>query len=84
MSGTRTVAKAAGLLMLAQLASRILGFFRESLMAGFFGKTGVTDAYQTAFILPDLIYWLLVGGVLSSAFIPVFSEYINRGDEEEG
>ena len=84
MSGTRTVAKAAGLLMLTQLASRILGFFRESLMAGFYGKTGVTDAYQTAFILPDLIYWLLVGGVLSSAFIPVFSEYINKGNEEEG
>lgn len=83
MSG-RTVAKAAGLLMLAQLASRILGFFRESIMAGFFGKTGVTDAYQTAFILPDLLYWLLVGGVLSSAFIPVFSEYINKGNEEEG
>ena len=84
MSGARTVAKAAGLLMLAQLASRILGFFRESLMAGFYGKTGVTDAYQTAFILPDLLYWLLVGGVLSSAFIPVFSEYINKGNEEEG
>lgn len=84
MSGTRTVAKAAGLLMLAQLASRILGFFRESIMAGFFGKTSATDAYQTAFILPDLLYWLLVGGVLSSAFIPVFSEYIHKGNEEEG
>lgn len=83
MSG-RTVAKAAGLLMLAQLASRILGFFRESLIAGFFGKNEFTDAYNTAFILPDLLYWLLVGGVLSSAFIPVFSEYINKGNEEEG
>lgn len=84
MSSTRTLAKAAGLLMLTQLASRILGFFRESIMAGFFGKTSATDAYQTAFILPDLLYWLLVGGVLSSAFIPVFSEYINKGKEEEG
>ncbi|AHF07878.1 murein biosynthesis integral membrane protein MurJ [Desulfitobacterium metallireducens] len=84
MSGTKTVAKAAGLLMLAQLASRILGFFRESIMAGYFGKTSATDAYNTAFILPDLIYWLLVGGVLSSAFIPVFSEYIHKGNEEEG
>lgn len=84
MSGTKTVAKAAGLLILAQLASRILGFFRESIMAGYFGKTSATDAYQTAFILPDLIYWLLVGGVLSSAFIPVFSEYIHKDNEEEG
>lgn len=84
MSGTQTVAKAAGLLMMTQLASRILGFFRESIMAGYFGKTSATDAYQTAFILPDLLYWLLVGGVLSSAFIPVFSEFIHKGNEEEG
>lgn len=84
MSSTRAVAKAAGLLMVAQLASRILGFFRESIMAGFFGKTSATDAYNTAFILPDLLYWLLVGGVLSSAFIPVFSEYINKENEDEG
>lgn len=84
MTGTRAVAKAAGFLMAANLISRILGFLRESLIAGFFGKTGATDAYNAAFILPDLIYWLLVGGVLSSAFIPVFSEYIAKGKEEEG
>lgn len=84
MSTTRTVAKAAGLLMAAQLASRILGFFRESLIAGFFGQSRTTDAYNTAFILPDLLYWLLVGGVLSAAFIPVLSEFIAKGEEEEG
>ncbi|MFA6809214.1 MAG: murein biosynthesis integral membrane protein MurJ, partial [Eubacteriales bacterium] len=38
----------------------------------------------TAFILPDLLYWLLVGGVLSAAFIPVLSEYIATKREEEG
>jgi putative peptidoglycan lipid II flippase len=53
-------------------------------MAGLFGKTGATDAYNTAFILPDLLYWLLVGGVLSAAFIPVLSDYIAKGKEEEG
>ncbi|MDA8227369.1 MAG: murein biosynthesis integral membrane protein MurJ [Desulfitobacterium hafniense] len=84
MSGGRTLAKAAGFLMAANLASRVLGFLRESLMAGFFGKTNATDAYNTAFILPDLLYWLLVGGVISSAFIPVLSEYIAKGNEEEG
>lgn len=70
--------------MAAQMISRILGFLRETLMAGFYGQRGVTDAYNTAFILPDLLYWLLVGGVLSAAFIPVFSEYIAKGDEDEG
>ena len=85
MSSTnRTLLKAAGFLMAAQLVSRILGFLRETLIAGFYGQSGVTDAYTTAFILPDLLYWLLVGGVLSAAFIPVFSEYIAKGNEDEG
>lgn len=85
MSSTnRTLVKAAGFLMAAQLASRILGFFRETLIAGFFGQSGTTDAYNTAFILPDLLYWLLVGGVLSAAFIPVLSEFIAKEKEEEG
>lgn len=85
MSSTnRTLVKAAGFLMAAQLISRILGFLRETLMAGFYGQSGVTDAYNTAFVLPDLLYWLLVGGVLSAAFIPVFSEYIAKDNEDEG
>ncbi len=84
MSNTQKMIKAAGFLMAANLVSRFLGFIRESLMAGLFGKTGATDAYNTAFILPDLLYWLLVGGVLSAAFIPVLSEYIAKGKEEEG
>ncbi|HWQ43166.1 MAG TPA: murein biosynthesis integral membrane protein MurJ [Desulfosporosinus sp.] len=85
MSSTnRTLMKAAGFLMVAQLASRVLGFLRESLMAGFFGQGATTDAYNTAFVLPDLLYWLLVGGVLSAAFIPVLSSYIAKGNEEEG
>ena len=84
MSTSQTMMRAAGFLMAANLVSRFLGFVRESLMAGLFGKTGATDAYNTAFILPDLLYWLLVGGVLSAAFIPVLSEYIAKQREEEG
>jgi putative peptidoglycan lipid II flippase len=85
MSSTNhTIVKAAGFLMAAQLVSRLLGFLRESLMAGFYGQGYATDAYNAAFILPDLLYWLLVGGVLSAAFIPVFSEYIAKGKEDEG
>ncbi len=70
--------------MATSLVSRVLGFFRETIIAGLFGQTGVTDAYNAAFVLPDLLYWLLVGGVLSSAFIPVLSDYIAKDNEEEG
>jgi putative peptidoglycan lipid II flippase len=84
MSSTRTIAKAAGFLIAANLISRILGFLRETIIAGLFGQGSVTDAYNVAFILPDLLYWLLVGGVLSSAFIPVLSDYIAKNKEDEG
>lgn len=85
MSSTnRTLVKAAGFLMAAQLISRLLGFLRETLIAGFYGQGSTTDAYNAAFILPDLLYWLLVGGVLSAAFIPVFSEYIAKEKVDEG
>ncbi|AFV03589.1 hypothetical protein UNSWDHB_1692 [Dehalobacter sp. UNSWDHB] len=84
MTNNQKMMKAAGFMMAANLVSRLLGFVRESLMAGLFGKTAATDAYNTAFILPDLLYWLLVGGVLSAAFIPVLSEYIAKGREKEG
>lgn len=84
MPVTRTLAKAAGLLMAANLISRLLGFLRETLIADYFGQTSATDAYNVAFILPDLLYWLLMGGVLGSALIPVFSEYIAKGEEKEG
>lgn len=84
MTTSQKMIRAAGFLMAANLVSRFLGFIRESLMAGLFGKTGATDAYNTAFILPDLLYWLLVGGVLSAAFIPVLSEYIAKEREDEG
>ncbi|HWQ73384.1 MAG TPA: murein biosynthesis integral membrane protein MurJ [Desulfitobacteriaceae bacterium] len=84
MSTGRTVAKVAGFLIVVNLASRILGFLRDTLIAGLFGQSSVTDAYNVAFVLPDLLYWLLVGGILSSAFIPVLSEYIARNNEDEG
>ncbi|MDR0433818.1 MAG: murein biosynthesis integral membrane protein MurJ, partial [Gracilibacteraceae bacterium] len=84
MSDGRKIMQAAGFLMGANLVSRLLGFVRESLMAGLFGKTAATDAYNTAFILPDLVYWLLVGGILSAAFIPVLSSFIAEKRENEG
>ncbi|MDI3280122.1 MAG: murein biosynthesis integral membrane protein MurJ [Bacillota bacterium] len=81
--GQARVARAAGLLMAAILASRILGFIRERAVGDIFGRTQVTDAFFAAFAVPDLMYYLLVGGALSAAFIPVFTEYLARGEEEE-
>jgi len=79
----RRLARAAGLIAIFTLLSRILGFVRESLAGRLFTRFE-TDAYFAAFTVPDFMYYLLVGGALSAAFIPVFTEYLARGEEEEG
>jgi putative peptidoglycan lipid II flippase len=82
-STTKTVTKAAGIMMAAILLSRILGVVREMVIASKFGVGVEVDAYGIAFQLPDLLYFLLSSGALSAAFIPVFTEFMTRGEEKE-
>ncbi|MGM9572066.1 MAG: murein biosynthesis integral membrane protein MurJ, partial [bacterium] len=82
-SNSHKIAKAAGILMIAILLSRILGFVREAVMGMQFGSNWMTDAYIAAFTIPDLVYYLLIGGALSAAFIPVFTDYIMQDETEE-
>ena len=79
----KSIAKATGLIATASLLSRLLGFLRETLISGFFGKSYVTDAYLAGFAVPNLFYNLLVVGALSSAFIPVLSGYIVNNEEKQ-
>lgn len=76
-------AKAAGMISMLFLVSRILGFIRENLSGRLFNRFE-TDSFIAAFIIPDTMYYLLVGGALSAAFIPIFTEYLAKGEEEEG
>ncbi|NSW81894.1 MAG: murein biosynthesis integral membrane protein MurJ [Syntrophothermus sp.] len=79
----RRVAKAAGLMMVTAFLSRLLGYVRDWFIYTHFGETYATDAFNAAFSIPDFIYMLLVGGALSSAFIPVFSSMIATERREE-
>src|SRR4030042_4299368 len=82
-STTKTVTKAAGIMMAAIFLSRILGLVREMVIANQFGGGGLVSAYRMAFVLPDTLYFMLSSGALSSAFIPVFTEYWTKGEKEE-
>ncbi|MGZ3628526.1 MAG: murein biosynthesis integral membrane protein MurJ [Ktedonobacteraceae bacterium] len=64
------------------IASRILGLLRTSLFAYVFGASSTSDAFLQAFLVPDLIFTVIAGGALSSAFIPVFTQYM-VGDHDE-
>jgi putative peptidoglycan lipid II flippase len=80
-----SVARSAGIVSLAVMASRVLGLVREMVFAYFFGasKSFANDAYVIAFRIPNLLRDLFAEGALSSAFVPVFSEYLVKKDEKE-
>lgn len=82
-SSTRRIAGATGVMMTAILASRLLGLVRNAVISHQFGQKFWADVYYGAFQIPDLLFYLIAGGALSSAFIPVFTEYITKERHEE-
>jgi len=75
--------RASAIMITAIFFSRVLGQFRDTVIAYRFGQNELTDAYRAAFQLPDLLYFMVAGGALSSALMPVFSEYWNTDRKEE-
>src|SRR5687767_2093411 len=66
----------------AFVLSRVLGLVREAVLAGQFGTGDQYDAYVAAFRVPDTLFLLIIGGAVGSAFIPVFTAHLRKGDEE--
>jgi len=75
--------KSSGAMSGATLISRVLGLAREVVYAGFMGTTWVADAFNLAFMVPNLFRRLLGEGALTAAFIPVFKEKEKLNGEEE-
>lgn len=65
------------------LVSRILGLIREMLIANLFGAGMVSDAFNVAFRLPNLLRRLFAEGAFSQAFVPILAEYKSRRTQEE-
>jgi putative peptidoglycan lipid II flippase len=80
-SKTKTVTFTATLLGISALISRLLGLFRDNLLANLFTKAQ-TDIYFAAFRIPDFIYGILITGGIVAAFLPVFSEYFKQSKRE--
>ncbi|GGF03689.1 murein biosynthesis integral membrane protein MurJ [Stappia taiwanensis] len=64
----------------ATMTSRVLGFFRDVMIAAFVGAGPVADAFFVAFRLPNLFRRLFAEGAFNSAFVPLFA----RSVEEQG
>src|SRR5579864_114336 len=65
------------------LLSRLLGAVRNIVIAAHFGAGPEYGAYVAAIALPDLVFQVLVGGAVGSAFIPVFKRYHAVGEDDE-
>ena len=72
------------LVMIITMVSRVLGLVRATIIAYYFGASGATDAYFSAFKISNFFRQLLGEGALGSSFIPLYNEKIETEGEEKG
>src|SRR5215211_6157732 len=63
--------------------SRVAGLVREIVAASYFGVSGAMSAFTIAFQFPNLIRALFADAALQGAFVPVFTELLERGERKE-
>ena len=78
----RRLAHSTAIFALATGLSRVLGLVREIVAAYYFGATGKINAFTVAFQVPNLVRALVADAALQAAFVPVFSELIEKGDRK--
>jgi putative peptidoglycan lipid II flippase len=79
----RGVARNTAIFSIATGISRIVGLLREIVAASFFGTRGPASAFTIAFQIPNLVSNLFANAALSAAFVPVFTELLQRGRRKE-
>jgi putative peptidoglycan lipid II flippase len=75
------IMRAATIILLGNILSRVVGFARDIAIGTIYGAQGPVSGYITALKVQTSVYDLLISGVISAAFIPVFSELRDRREE---
>ncbi len=75
--------RAASLVMAAFVVNNLIGLVRQMIINRTFGTSAALDAYFAAFRVPDLLFNIIAGGALGSAFIPVFTELLAKDDHKD-
>ena len=78
-----SVARAASIIVIGNIISRILGLVRDIAKSYYFGATGLVSAFNIASKIPMWFYDLLAGGMINAALIPVFSTYSRAENRRE-
>lgn len=76
------ILSAAFVLMATVILSQVLGLFRQRLLVGNFGASDTLGVYLASSRLPDFLFQLIIAGALSSAFIPVFTNFLSKNENE--
>ncbi|MGK2877109.1 MAG: murein biosynthesis integral membrane protein MurJ [Solirubrobacterales bacterium] len=82
-SGGRKLALSTAVFSIATALSRVAGLIREIVAAVAFGVTGAVSAFTVAFNVPNLVRSLFADAALQAAFVPVFTQLLDRGDRKE-
>ena len=78
----RRLAVSTAIFSFATGISRVLGLFREVVAKNYFGVNGPVNAFNIAFLVPNTIRALVADAALSSAFVPVFSDLLEKGERK--
>lgn len=78
------ILSAAFVIMVTVIFSQLLGLIRQRMLVAIFGASDTLGVYLASSKLPDFLFQLIIAGALSSAFIPVFSDYLVKGKDQEG
>jgi putative peptidoglycan lipid II flippase len=76
------IARSTAVFSLATAVSRVLGLVREMVSAYFFGVSGLINAFTVAIQIPNLVRALVADAALSGAFVPVFSDLLEKGERQ--
>jgi putative peptidoglycan lipid II flippase len=82
MDNSKKLLGSISLITVSYLMSRLLGFFREILLAQWTGVTSASDTLDLAFIIPDFLFYLSAGGYLAITLIPILSD-LSKNKESE-
>ena len=77
-SAGKTMILTAGFMAVATLLSKVLGLIRDSMLTAYFGSGMESDAFLTASTIPTTLFDVVIGGVISATFIPVFNDLMEK------
>lgn len=80
---TSSLGRSASIIAIAFVISRALGLGREIVLAHLFGTGPESDAYVSAFRIPDFLFLVAMSGAFGAAFVPIFGGFLARGERDK-